>query len=391
MENKSIYYHDYLQLDKITNSQRLVSKEDYNDPAHDEMLFIVTHQAFELWFVQIQYELKSVIDLLKNPFDDNTEDFSIAIHRLERVKEIWKHLVEQYDILDTMTSLDFLDFRKYLSPGSGFQSYQFKGIEALLGLNEKIRLSPPHYHDQKSKGAYYKRVDKEGGALSQEHANYMNKIESSTNMFDALQGWLERMPFLDDKYWENGTSETYWEKYKEVFKESLPQNDINKGLYEELNTILEDGIMIYRPAIQIPLSAEEEQYLRKLNLPDDEALFKMKTFKFKRFTDKCVKAALFIKINRNLPIFHLPYQFLGLLADIDQLISMWRYKHYLVVRKMIGQRTGTGNTSGGDYLKGIIDYNTIFPELKILSTFLIERKKRPPLPASITSMTTFHQ
>lgn len=383
----TIYYHDYLQLDKIIKSQRLISKEDFNNPAHDEMLFIVSHQSFELWFVEILHELSSVIMLLEKPFDDSSDAFPTAIHQLERIKEIWKLLLHQYDVLETMTSLDFLDFRKYLHPSSGFQSYQFKAIEGMLGLTEEIRFSPINYSDKK-KGAYYKRVDKKGGALSAKHSKYITEIENSNSLFSVLVDWLKRMPFFDKKFWGNMSAETYWEEYAKAFYEGLSETDKNKGLQNDLKNILESGIEI-RKEIDIPINQNELSQFKEICLTDSEYLKKVKSVVFNRFDGNCVQTSLFILVNRYLPIFYLPFKFISVLMDIDELVSMWRYKHLLIVRKIIGQRTGTGNTSGADYLKSIVDYNVIFPELKVLSTFLLERKKVPALPPNLKSATSF--
>ena len=124
-----------------------------HQPAHDEMLFIVIHQAFELWFKQIRFELDYVCTVFsKEHINDNSEDLNLVVHRLHRVVKILDLLNEQVGILDTMTPLDFLEFRNLLTPSSGFQSLQFRLIEAQLGLRV----------DQRHQAAYYKRTG-EGG------------------------------------------------------------------------------------------------------------------------------------------------------------------------------------------------------------------------------------
>ena len=120
----SIHYNSYLQIDKLLECQTLRS-EELGVPAHDEMLFIITHQVYELWFKQMNHELRSVLDL----FDDGTvneKNMGVAVARLHRVGEILELMIKQIGILETMTPLDFLDFRSYLFPASGFQSFQFR-------------------------------------------------------------------------------------------------------------------------------------------------------------------------------------------------------------------------------------------------------------------------
>lgn len=386
MEIRPIYYHDYLDLDKIIKAQHPVSKEWYNDEKHDEMLFIVTHQAFELWFVQINYELKSVIELLNKPFDDNLENFPTAVHRLERIREIWKHLVEQYSILETMTSLDFLDFRKYLVPGSGFQSHGFKNIEAMMGLNAQNRYSPSGYDNEK--GPYYKRVDVNNGAMNQEHSDMITATENNDTLFDVFEKWLKRSPFFDEQIWDIQGQEVYWETYIKNYYDSLADRDKQLKRHEELRKVINEGITI-RKEIKVPLTDEEKAAISSLNTDKEFEFSKNKIIEFNRFDGKCVQAMIFISINRHLPIFHLPYRFITLLMDIDELISMWRYRHLIMVKKTMGERTGTGKTSGADYLKNIVEYNTFFPEIKFITTFLIERMGIPELPEQFKKYSNF--
>ena len=122
MEKKSegkyttIHYHSYLELDKVLGAQILRS-EKVGKPAHEEMLFIITHQAYELWFKQINHEVKSVVDKFsKNEVDERS--LSTAIGRLDRVEKILALLIKQIGVLETMTPLDptsslLLDFRVF--------------------------------------------------------------------------------------------------------------------------------------------------------------------------------------------------------------------------------------------------------------------------------------
>jgi len=100
MEHKPVYYSEYLELDKILNAQHPVSFENGKEPAHDEMLFIIIHQAYELWFKQILFEVNTVIETMNKPsLNDNSNDLQSVVHRLQRVVTILKVLVQQLDIL----------------------------------------------------------------------------------------------------------------------------------------------------------------------------------------------------------------------------------------------------------------------------------------------------
>ena len=110
-KNSSIHYNEYLDLDKILDAQKPLSKAENNE-AHEEMLFIIIHQTYELWFKQIIHEIDSVMALLSRQKMDE-ENVGLVVGRFDRVNKILEVLVKQLDILETMTALDFLDFRKF--------------------------------------------------------------------------------------------------------------------------------------------------------------------------------------------------------------------------------------------------------------------------------------
>src|SRR5690606_25266650 len=125
-----VYYSEYLQLDKILSAQAPESEKE-SIKADDEMMFIIIHQTYELWFKQILHEIQLVRKYFSAPaIDNNAPDLYHAVHRLKRVCRILDIAVMQMSVMETMTPLDFLDFRDLLRPASGFQSIQFKMIEA---------------------------------------------------------------------------------------------------------------------------------------------------------------------------------------------------------------------------------------------------------------------
>src|SRR5437763_5729789 len=178
-----MHYHDYLQLDKILNAQFPESNKK-NLTAHDEMLFIIIHQAYELWFKQLHHEVDSINIIMKKPaMNDNSPELQTVVHRLNRITTILRVLVQQVDIMETMTPMDFLDFRDLLRPASGFQSWQFKELEAKLGLKFEYRHGKEYYTSQ----------------LRQEHIDVIKKAESEHSFLQLVNDWLERMPFFDHK------------------------------------------------------------------------------------------------------------------------------------------------------------------------------------------------
>ena len=176
-----VHYADYLKVDHLLSAQSPKSDE-YGKHAHDEMLFIIIHQVYELWFKQILHEMDSVTGMFKNEKVDEV-NIGIAVSRLDRIVEIQKVLIDQIKVLETMTPLDFLDFRNFLIPASGFQSFQFRLIENKMGLKPDQRLDY-------NKHPYHTRFAKDQQEI-------LLNLEKENSLFELVEKWLERTPFLD--------------------------------------------------------------------------------------------------------------------------------------------------------------------------------------------------
>lgn len=337
---KEVYYSDYLQLDKILNAQQTESGLK-GDEAHDEMLFIIVHQAYELWFKLMKFEMQSIVEIMGKPtINDNSPDVFTVVHRLKRIATIWQLAVQQIEVMETMTPLDFLDFRDQLRPASGFQSFQFKILEAMMGLK---------FADRHGKAFYQSH-------LRQEHIDEIAKIESQPSLIELLNVWLERIPFFDTTYWENTEavdSHPFWVQYKKAFASTLNEGD-------------EDIINSY------------EQFF-----------YTEGKLKGNRLSAKANRAALFILAYRDYPLLQVPFQLLDTLILIDELMGSWRTRHISMVSRMIGMRTGTGGSSGADYLTKSRDHHGVFNELAGLNTYLIQRKNLPVLPDKLKQRLTF--
>ncbi len=128
-------YGSYLRIPELLSLQQCVSvDENTGEPEQDEMLFIIIHQVYELWFKEILHELDHI---LKQLGDDNVAG---ARHTLKRVLKILKTLVGQIDVLETMTPAEFASFRDFLANASGFQSAQFRELEFVLGVKDRIQI-----------------------------------------------------------------------------------------------------------------------------------------------------------------------------------------------------------------------------------------------------------
>src|SRR3954465_12278669 len=132
-EARQLTYGSYLRLGQLLDAQHLES----DPPAHDELLFITIHQVYELWFQQLLHEAETVRDaLVTTEAARGGRDLWFARHLLTRMHVIERVLVQQVDVLETMTPQDFLQFRQRLAPASGFQSVQFRELEFLSGAKD---------------------------------------------------------------------------------------------------------------------------------------------------------------------------------------------------------------------------------------------------------------
>jgi tryptophan 2,3-dioxygenase len=234
-EGRRLSYGTYLKVQELLDLQKGMSQE------HDELLFIVAHQVYELWFKVVLFELEAARDRI------DADDVFFARHYLHRVHVIERLLVEQIEVLETMSPQDFLAFRSQLAPASGFQSVQFREIEFLSGLKEP---------------KYLARVE----ATPEEAARLRRRLDEPS-LDDAFRSLLAR----------RGSPSLV-----EVFKDRERHGDL---------------------------------------------------------FDLCEA-----------------------LLDHDEAFAHWRARHVLMVERQIGGKTGTGGSSGAQYLRTTLD-KRFYPEL----------------------------
>ncbi|TNM98902.1 tryptophan 2,3-dioxygenase A [Takifugu flavidus] len=346
-----IIYGDYLQLEKVLSSQVLQS-EIKGSKIHDEHLFIVTHQAYELWFKQILFELDSVRDIfIRGQVRDERNMLKVNT-RIQRIVMIFRLLVDQFGVLETMTALDFFDFREYLSPASGFQSLQFRILENKIGVSDSLRVSynRRHYRDN----------------FKGQESKMLTSTEQEPSLLRLVEEWLERTPGLEvDGF-------NFWGRL---------EINILRGLNEEKEKIE-----------KMPKSEDKEELMGELAKQKDlfTSLFDEKRHDHllskgeRRLSYKALQGALMIYFYREEPRFQVPFQLLTSLMDIDTLMTKWRYNHVCMVHRMIGNKSGTGGSSGYHYLRSTVsDRYKVFVDLFNLATFLVPRHWIPKLNPSI--------
>lgn len=350
------YYRDYLQLDKILDAQAPVS-DKYGIEAHDEMLFIITHQTYELWFKQVLFELESARETFKlRPIPEPA--IGTVLHRAKRVNKILELLAQQFSIIETMSSMDFMDFRELLNPASGFQSLQFRLLEVMIGLEPEKRLNI-------GRDRYHSRLD-ERDRTAAENAH------GSSSLFELVEQWLENMPFME----ENGY--TFWESYKE---------SIGNLLERDKQRLRESYSQPENIALQM---AQIDETMKNFDSLFDEAKYEeLLSRGVHRLSLKATRAALFIYVYRDYPLLQLPYNLLAALVEMDELLAIWRYRHALMVARMIGTRIGTGGSSGHGYLLETAAKHKVFADISNVTSFLIPRRETPDLPENVAMKLRF--
>lgn len=257
-------YGDYLKLNQVLSAQQPLSDQ------HDEMLFIVIHQASELWLKLAGHELSSAVNNIQEG------DFGHAFKVISRVKQILNQLTQSWNILSTLTPVDYLKFRDTLGHSSGFQSYGYRKVEFLLG----------------NKNASLLKVHESDPVVHQE----LKQILDAPSLYDVT------LKVLDD----NGLG----------IDADVLTRDYSQP-YQSNDSVLQAWLSVYR-------NADEHFQL---------------------------------------------YELAEKLIDIEDSFQQWRFKHMYTVQRIIGNKMGTGGSSGVGFLKKALDIS-FFPELFELRTHL---------------------
>ena len=351
-----LYYWDYLHLDYLLNAQKPRSAEG-ESPKHEEFLFIVVHQTFELWFRQIIFELDSVLAIMGQSTVHERE-LRTVLARLQRIIEIQRLFVVQLDVLETMTPLDFFDFRSALVPASGFQSVQFRLIENKFGLRSSDRM--------RVEGHCY------NATLRPDHVSLVTQSEKEPSLFDHVECWLARMPFLQI----NGFD--FLEVYRGAAQDAHAAERVALRTDPNLDDRSRDKqLRALEGAIRkFDILFEPQQWQESI----DEGA--------RRLSYDAFVSALFITLYRDEPILQRPFEILTALIAIDESLTNWRQRHALLAHRMLGRHTGTAG-SGYGYLEETARRHKVFGDLFDIPTFFLPRATRPTLPDEVLSKLDF--
>jgi tryptophan 2,3-dioxygenase len=261
------------------------------------------------------------------------------------------------DVLETMPPQSFIDFREHLGTASGFQSGQFRLIETRLGLLRKNRL--PVFHCPFDEN------------LKDQSKEAIREAEKKPNLFDQLDSWLSRTPFV------NLGGYTFWNDYRQAVHAMLD------GKIVQAKTNLSGDVL------KAELEAIERSKQKFEGIFNEAQHKKAQEEGRWRLSWKALQAALFITIYRTEPALQAPYNLLKTIMDVDALLARWRFRHALMVQRMVGMGVGTGGSSGYEYLMNTVQTHRIFTDLFALSTYLIPTRILPALPADIKKQMNY--
>ncbi|MBK7580268.1 MAG: tryptophan 2,3-dioxygenase [Myxococcales bacterium] len=350
-------YWDYLKLDRLLDLQGGV-EEDESQLMPDELHFIIVHQAYELWFKLVLRELRDARDHLAAP-KVAEEKIPYVVHHIRRVTEIMKLAVDQFRVMETLTPQDFLAFRDKLIPASGFQSFQLRELEILLGLDDKERIAyagvDPLEHirqlAQKSPTGElaWKRIE---------------KARSEQTLRAAMHEWLYRTPVQGSGPNDAGDSEAVERFISQYFAE-LQRSNAAKVVHM-LGALGGDGVAIKQRIAEGEAAAKK--FLFAEDVPEAE-----------RERVRRVRAGvLFIESYRELPLLAWPRLLIDSVVELEAHLVIFRSRHARMVERIIGRRVGTGGSSGVDYLDQTARYR-IFDELWSVRTILLAKEQLPAL------------
>jgi tryptophan 2,3-dioxygenase len=196
-------YASYLHLPTLLSAQQPVSDH------HDEMLFIIQHQVTELWLKQLTHELRSAIALIA------ADDLSPALKRLARVKAIQRQMFEQWAVLETLTPIEYAQFRDRLGKASGFQSPQYRTVEFLLG-NKNPQMIAVFAHDEDLRSAL--QADLEAPSLYDEFLRFLARrghaVPSAVLGRDVTQPYVADAGVIEVLRRIYADPDTYWDAYE---------------------------------------------------------------------------------------------------------------------------------------------------------------------------------
>ncbi|HEV8111974.1 MAG TPA: tryptophan 2,3-dioxygenase family protein [Planctomycetota bacterium] len=353
---RPVSYWDYLRLEELLALQGGVERDE-KALSNDEVLFVTVHQVYELWFKLILRELRAARNLFMA--DSVAEqELSGAVRSLERAATIFRVAIAHWDVMETLPTREFLAFRDKLLPASGFQSAQLRQVEILLGLDDSERA-----HAGLEEG-WKKALRGADAAKSPALARVETELADRPTLREAIDEWLYRTPIdgCDPHRQDAG------ERLAEFLAAFLAAHA------QETDATAERAVSIARS----PADAQAIRARYEAEKVSVEAFFAPSEAEGGARRARIRAAMLFIETYRELPLLAWPREVLDGLVGLEELFVIFRQRHARMVERVIGRRTGTGGSSGVDYLDATAKYR-IFRDLWAIRTLQIRRAAAPAL------------
>jgi len=352
-------YWDYIKVEELLALQNGIATSDA-ELENDEVLFIVVHQIDELWMKLAIRELVTVRNLFARPRVPE-QALASAVRGIRRMDLLFRKMAEHFEVMETMTTRDYLAFRDKLSPASGFQSAQLREIEILLGLGDDERIPLGN------EGSYRQALRAPGGGDSAASRRVEARLADKPTLRDAVHAWLFRTPIqgsLPDDPSDEANVRAFSEAYLAAHARAT---DHTHALARTSALTPEDETRL------TGRYAREKEATRAYLLADDVGP------EGKRHAARLRAALVFLESYRELPLLAWPREVLDALVALEQAFVVFRQRHARMVERMIGRRTGTGGSAGVDYLDQTALKYRIFRDIWAVRTILIREADLPAL------------
>ncbi len=350
-------YWDYIRVEELLGLQRGLADSDA-ELANDEVLFISVHQVFELWFKLILRELKAARDLFHQDLV-REQELSGAVRSLKRIVAILRVANQHWEVMETLTTREYLAFRDKLMGASGFQSAQLRQIEILLGLEDADRIPLG------LEGDYLSALRSADGSRSWAQERVEAQKHDTPTLRGALHAWLYRTPIDGTSPRDPNSAEAlddFLERILEAhakFVDGTCDRALGMSLAEE-----------DRARIRTRYADEKAAVRAFFGSSDDAAVTHRRR----------VRAAMvFIETYRELPLLAWPREVLDSIVEVEQFFIVFRQRHARMVERVIGRRVGTGGSAGVDYLDQTALHYRVFRDLWAVRTLQLPRTAAPRL------------
>lgn len=354
---KPTNYWDYIRVEDLLSLQGGLDRDE-EGLTNDEVLFITVHQVFELWFKLVIRELRSARDVFKGDHVSE-QDMSSVVRGIRRVVVVLQRCTDHFPVIETITTRDYLAFRDKLTPASGFQSAQMRQMEILMGLQDEDRI-PLGLEEN-----YRAALRGHDGSTSPAYERVQEQIEDTPTLATACADWLYRTPIIGAGPEDEGSQQKLDGFIEDFIRAS--EADIEQTCKLMLSRSRDED---ERERLQERYDGEKRSIAHFLNPSEEEGGARRRRVR---------AAMLFIVSHRDLPLLTWPRELLESMIELEQAFLVFRQRHARMVERVIGRRTGTGGSSGVDYLDQTALAYRIFRDLWAVRTFQIRASSVPEL------------